>query len=86
MAYRSIYIQNEDRYVNRNRANRLVKHGKAIWADETQRVIRTVDLTASLVHGPQFNITARRRWERCYRTAEAPIIAVTPEWLRSVGY
>ncbi len=27
-----------------------------------------------------------RPWESCYRTAEAPVLPPSMEWLRSVGY
>lgn len=80
---RSVHIPETGQYCTRNRAQRFVAHGRAEWIDANSIRFLAVSAgrPASLAWSPQFAIVPR--WQACYRTAEAPVIQPSVEWLNT---
>lgn len=84
---RTIRLENSDTYTTRNRAKRFIKRGKAEWTDEHETAIRFVahfslDTTRSTCGARLLVVEAH--WEKCYRTAEAPVLQPSVDWLNSL--
>lgn len=73
---RTVRIVPDNTYTSRNRANRFVLKGRAEWTDDTFRTIRFFPRFASSL--PRLVAP----WQVCYRTAEAPVLPPSIDWLK----